>query len=341
MKTTWRAIALAAALASGASAFAQSSVTLYGRIDLNLTRTSNKTQSSLTGPSTSNNQWDMLQTSTSRIGVRGSEDLGGGMAAIFQLESAINADTGAADSRFWGRESWVGLRGGFGTFRMGRTLTPSQRVASNYDPHGTDGIGSFGSSGLLIGLSALPRFQDGLYYETPNLSGFTVFAGVQMDDIADANDDRHKSVRFRYASGPLDASLSIANMGNDDKVNTFGLSYKLGAFTPMFQYHSGERAGVDRSVLLIGTLAKLGPGELRAAWSKSDDKRDARAAVGTTPAVTPDDRTLFAVGYDYPLSKRTLMYGTFANDSTKRETVAGSFTRTRSRGFEAGIRHSF
>ena len=339
MKASLRAVAVAvAALSSGASALAQSSVTLYGRIDLNLTRLSTSAQASLAGARTSTSSWDMTQTSTSRIGLRGSEDLGGGMAAIFQLESAINADTGSADNnRFWGRESWVGLRGGFGTFRMGRTLTPSQRLASNYDPHGTDGIGSFGSSGLLIGLSALPRFQDGLYYETPNFGGFSVFAGAQMDDIADANNDRHKSVRLRYAAGPIDASLAIGDMGNDDKVTSFGLSYKVGAFTPMFQYHKGERGGVDRSTILIGTLAKLGTGELRAAWSKSDDKRNASA----TPVVRPEDRTLFAVGYDYPLSKRTLMYGTIANDSTKRSEVAGSYTSRRARGFEAGIRHAF
>jgi predicted porin len=325
MKTTWRAIALAAALACGASAFAQSSVTLYGRMDINLTRFSGSNNDA-------DNAWQMTQASTSRIGLRGSEDLGGGMRAVFQLESALDPDTGVTGSAFWGRESWVGLRGGFGTVRFGRTLTPSQRIASNYDPHGTDGIGSFGSGGLLIRQSALARFNDGIYYETPNLGGFSAFAGVQMDDVPGATDERFTSFRLRYQAGGFDASIGGASLNPGNKVTSFGLAYDFKFVKPMMQLHTGERNALDWRTFLVGLTAPLGTGELRAAYSKQDQRQGA----------TQDDRTLFAVGYDYPLSKRTLIYGTVARDSTEQiVTATNAVTKNNKNGFELGIRHNF
>jgi predicted porin len=316
IKPAWPA-ALAIALSCGANAYAQSARSLYGRIDLNLTRVSGQ-------------GWDMNQRSTSRLGVRGSEDLGGGLLAIFQLESAIDADVGGASaSRFWGRESWVGLRGRWGTLRLGRSQTPSQRLAANHDPHSTDGIGSLGSAGLLIGLAALPRFQDGLYYETPEWSGFTLYGGAQLDDIANNAKNRHRSVRVRYVGGPFDMSVATAEMGNRDKVRSIGLAYKIGAVSPMMQYHLGERTGVRRSTVLIGAQAALGVGAVRAAWSQSDDKRHFGAGV--------TDRTLTAIGYDHPMSKRTLLYGTVASETST--TMAS--TSERLRKIELGIRHIF
>lgn len=293
-----------------AQAQSSSGVTLYGRVDLNLTHFSGE-------------GWEMAQSSNSRFGLRGSEDLGGGMSAIFQLESRINAQNGTSEgNRFWGREAWVGLRGGYGMLRLGRSLSPSQRVASNYDPHGTDGIGSLGSGGLLIGHSPLVRLESGFYYETPKFGGFSVFAAAQMDDQANTVDDRIKSVRLRYENGPLDIALAHADMRTGNDVTSLGMAVKLGAFTPMLQYHWGERGANKRKTMLLGTLVKLGAGEVRAAWSKSDDR-----SSGNT------DRTLAAIGYDHALSKRTTLYGTVARDKT---TGDDGVT-----GVELGIRHLF
>lgn len=320
IKPAWPA-ALAVALCCGANAHAQSTLSLYGRIDLNLTRVSGQ-------------GWDMNQRSTSRLGLRGSEDLGSGLLAIFQLESAIDADVGGASaSRFWGRESWVGLRGRWGTLRLGRSQTPSQRLAANHDPHSTDGIGSFGSTGLLIGLAALPRFQDGVYYESPAWSGFTAYGSAQLDEAANSVNNRHYSARVRYVGGPVDASLAIAKMGNRDKLNSIGLAYKLDAVTPMMQLHTGRRAGVRRSTVLVGAVAALGAGSLRTAWSRSDDKREFGASV--------TDRTLTAIGYDHPLSKRTLLYGTAAAEKTDVRPTSTVSAAERANKIELGIRHVF
>jgi hypothetical protein len=101
-----------------------------------------------------------------------------------------------------------------------------------------------------------------------------------------------------------------------------GGSIKVGAFTPMFQFHTGQRASLDRRHWLVGTLVKARVGEVRAAYSRQDDQ--SRANV---------DRSLLAVGYDYPLSHRTLTYTTVVRDKTSKH---GAQT-----GIELGLRHSF
>ncbi len=310
-----KTIAAAAVLLAGsAAAWGQSSgVTMYGRVDLNLTHVSREA-------------WRMDQSSTSRLGLRGSETLGGGVVAIFQLESRINPQNGTTETpRFWGRESWIGVRGGFGTLRAGRTLSPSQRIASNYDPHGTDGIGSFGSGGLLLGhpSATFVRMDNGLYYETPRLGGFTVFAAYSMDETPGPTDERYHSIRLRYAKGPLDVSLGVGDLSAGNHVNSFGASYDFKVVKPMVQYHTGKRAGRDRATWLAGATAPVGKGELRAAYSKQDDRGSGMQT----------DRTLLAVGYDHPLSKRTLVYGTVIRDKTSRQDAKS--------GFELGLRHSF
>jgi predicted porin len=292
-------------------AYAQpTSVTLYGRVDLNLTKISDASLA-------------MSQASTSRFGFRGTEALGGGWNTLFQLEAAVEADTGQGGSALFGRESWLGVsKKEFGTLRLGRTLTPSQRVASNYDPHGTDGIGSFGSGGLLLTQSALARFNNGIYYETPNWGGFSVFAGHQLDEVKDSTDSSISSIRVRYQSGGLDTSLAYANLSKGNKVTSLGLSYDFKVVKPMFQFHSGQRNGIDRRHWLIGATAPLGAGNARVAYSKQDIRPAGRA-----------DRSLISAGYDYPLSKRTMLYGTYARDKTSGVKA--------SNGIELGIRHNF
>lgn len=298
----------------GAHAQSTGGVTLYGRVDLNLTHFSGES-------------WRMEQSSNSRLGLRGSEVLGGGLNAIFQLESRINADNGTSETpRFWGRESWVGLRSSnWGTLRLGRTLSPSQRLASGYDPHGTDGIGSFGSSGLLLGhpSATFVRMDNGIYYETPNMKGFSVFGAIALDETPGATDERFHSVRLRYSAGPIDASVAIGKLSVGNDVQSVGLSYDLGFMKPMFQHHTGKRGGNKRGSWLLGVTAPIGSGELRFAHSMQDDKR----AVGGI------DRTLTALGYDYRMSKRTVVYGTVVRDKTDRQSGKS--------GFELGLRHSF
>lgn len=107
-------LALAALAAVSTSALAQSSVSLYGVLDASLENL--KGDDSVTRVSSDN-------LAISRFGVRGLEDLGGGLKAKFNLEAGVKVDTGASDSSaFWGRSAWVGIEGGFGELRLGRVI---------------------------------------------------------------------------------------------------------------------------------------------------------------------------------------------------------------------------
>ena len=107
-----RSIIVAAIAALGSTAaMAQSTITIYGRLNMSVEN------QELTN-ATEDKIW-AAQNSSSRIGFRGTEDLGGGLKAIFLIEHGFSPDTGAANATFWGRESWVGLEGGFGRVRLG------------------------------------------------------------------------------------------------------------------------------------------------------------------------------------------------------------------------------
>jgi predicted porin len=309
-KFTYSIYALAlVAFASSAATQAQD-LTLYGRIELNATKFDDRSI-------------EITQASTSRWGLMGRSSLESGWRAEFQLESGFRPDTGTLSGGLFGRESWVGLsHNEVGLLRFGRTLTPSQRVSVNYDPNNTDSVGTFGPSGLMLGQSALSRFSNGVFYETPNVGGLTLFAGYQIDETKDKIDDSASSVRLRYRREDFDAAIAYADLSVGNHVTSIGASYRFGSIRPMVQYHVGRRNSERRVHWLAGATVSVSVGEFRLALLGEDD----RSAKNI-------DRRLASVGYDYPLSKRSLLYGTVARDRTR-----GGDARC---GFELGIRHNF
>lgn len=286
---------------------------LYGAVDLNLTKFARQRP-------------ELTQSSTSRLGVRGREPLGDGLSAQFQLESEVRPDTGTTASRFWGRESWVGLGHRWGTLRLGRSRTPLQRLVSEFDPHGTDGIGSFGNSGLLLGHGGLARFENALYLDSATLAGWSAALAIQFDETANGRDDQWRAWRMRYAanraSGAWVLSVGAAELAAGDRVTSVGLSWAVGGFIAHVQAHRGERAGYARGTWLAGFEWRFGQGLLRAAASHSGERR-----------VGAERRALVAIGWDRALSVRTTLYGTLARDRLAAKPPA--------LGIEAGIRHRF
>ena len=128
-------IALAVLSAAAGAASAQSNVTLFGVVDVGVRHVDNA------GTTSTQMSTDGLQSS--RLGFRGTEDLGGGLRAGFWLESAINADTGTPNAtRFWHRRSTVSLSSAsLGEIRLGRDLTPTWTAMADFDVFGTNGIG--------------------------------------------------------------------------------------------------------------------------------------------------------------------------------------------------------
>ena len=303
----------AASLFAPAVAQGQGGVTLYGRLDVNLTRARGQ-------------KWHMDRASHSRIGLRGSEDLGGGLRVQFQLESRISLKDGAVDAaRPWGRQAWLGLRGPWGALRMGRSYSPSRYAASSYDAM-DGGIGTPGTRALLLGHASATfvRFENGVYYETPRLAGLALSAAVSLHAAGGAKPRRRaRSLRLHYRRGAADLSVAYGHSGEGGHVASAGLAWDFGFIKPMAQFHAGTREGRRRAAWQIGLALPSGAGEWRAAFSRLDDRGPALQA----------DRTLLALSYRHKLSRRTLLYATVAHDQARSQPGR--------KGIELGLRHSF
>lgn len=338
-------IALAAVAASSA-ALAQSSVTLFGIVDVAVrnVKQGGVSQSSLSQDG----------TASSRIGFRGVEDLGGGMSASFWLEGALDPDTGNAAGLTFQRRSTVSLSGGFGEVRLGRDYTPTFWNHNVYDPFGTNGVGSstntFGALGS--GATTVVRANNTIAYFTPNISGFQgQFQYAFKETQTDNDPNKYAGLRLTYNAGPLSVALATAAEGsaaanvNKFKRTNVGASYDFGFIKPMAQYTIGKfetNAGVDQEVkhLMVGLTAPVGPGLIKASYTRSSYDNFA------------GDANQVAIGYEYGLSKRTALYTNYSRISNKvgaafsvsaeaGATGAAVTPGQSSRGFEVGVRHSF
>lgn len=348
-------IALAVLAASGA-AMAQSSVTLFGIVDAGVGRIS--ADKSVSGVTNSG-------ISSSRLGFRGVEDLGGGLSAGFWLEGGISNDEGTgkgggADGPGFEfkRRSTVSLAGAFGEVRLGRELAVGYDKASSYDPFGTNGVGSFlawsgtpGKAGA-TSLGQPVRVGNGVSYRTPgNLGGFFAQAhyafGETPSGSAYSKAGNYMALAGGYENGPLSATLAADKLRGtavNTDVSSFSLaaSYDLGVVKPSFiwnQQKINSNPEVKLASYLIGLTAPVGPGSLKVSYSNYDLKR------------SNNDSSVLAVGYVYDLSKRTAVYGTYAHLNNKAGAsrllgtggLSGAATAAGENvnGYQVGIRHAF
>ena len=198
-------IGLAAALSFAAvSASAQSNVTLYGRLNLDM-------EAVRQGSSSAENWIYRVSSNSSRLGVRGTESLGGGLNAIFQLESSVNGDAGGGTLA--GRETFIGLQGGWGTVKIGNFLAPYDDMHPIFGnvPTLTTSILSTASlwaqgfaSKALGGFDA--RLGNSVRYDSPNISGFT--GSIQASTSENTNHGMVYSMGGFYNAGPIQAGLA-------------------------------------------------------------------------------------------------------------------------------------
>ena len=339
---------LAASLLAAGTAAAQSSVTLFGIVDASARQVKN-------GSAGSQKQLATGGNATSRFGLRGVEDLGGGLRAGFHLESGISLDTGTTDAKFWGRRSTVSLMGGFGEVRLGRDYLPS--VLNTFaEPFGAVGVGSIGGSitygaGSNLGSVATTvlRADNAVSYFLPAMGGLygqgTVAAGEGV------NGNKYKGARIGYAAGPINVGFGygVTDTGATPDFKQFNLTanYDFGFAKLHTLYDVRKWAPREEKVILVGaTVPFAGLSSLRFAYAKADRSGGA-AGSGFGNA---DDATLVAAGYSYTLSKRTTLYTTLsriANKGARTTTVSGSGPLTGMRGgetssgFEAGVTHNY
>src|SRR4051794_33733719 len=170
-----------AALAVVGVASAQSSVTLFGVVDAAVSGYSNKADNRFTGVGTTVNQTPMTNSgyNSSRLGFRGTEDLGSGLAASFWLEAGLNNNDGSGNAEGGGlmfnRRSTVSLSGPFGEIRAGRDYPPTYWNDTVFDPFGTNGVGSslIDTASSATGDRNYVRASNSIgYFLPPNLGGF-------------------------------------------------------------------------------------------------------------------------------------------------------------------------
>jgi len=201
-------LALAALTAFAGVASAQSSVTLFGVVDVAARNTKNGTLSVKSLSQDGN--------ASSRLGFRGVEDLGGGMKAGFWIEGAISPDTGGT-GQTWQRRSTVSLMGGFGEVRLGRDYTPTFCNHTVFDPFGTNGIGSqtnlmtpLGVTSVLgNGATTLVRANNTIGYFLPAMGG--LYGQVQVAAGENTPGNKYIGGRIGYAAGPVNVALALGN----------------------------------------------------------------------------------------------------------------------------------
>ena len=355
MKKSLVALALFGAFA--ATAHAQSSVQIYGTIDAGLGKT---TGSSAVVTKRDNN----------KLGFKGTEDLGNGLKAIFQLEIRYESDTGTLENNarplFQG-QSRVGLQGDFGTVRLGRGLTAFQESSTAFDPwSGMPTPAGFQTDLTVAGYTSDPlsapgnsrnRFSNAVFFNSPVIAGFQFNATVAAKE---ANNNAAVAATVRNlttnASGNFALPLNVAPASNPYSMS---VTYNYAQFGAMAAY---ERNAVQAKLWSVGASFNVAP-ELRlmASYQHQDDgnfkivNTDTKAWVlGMNYDVgpgkiragygqkTPDGvaKTKQAsLGYDYNLSKRTYLY---ADISNKKVASATNYNNTTSNNYVGvGVHHNF
>ena len=364
MKKTLAAVAVLGAFAGSALA---ADVQLYGVVDTGLRYTHFDGDAAAAGyDAVDKFEMKSGQQSGSRFGFKGTEDLGNGLTVGFILENQFNSDDGSlSDSdHFFRREASLFLEGGFGKIAMGRIGSINNGVSSAQ--MGTWAVGA----GIWDNMIA---------YQTPTFAGFTVYAQYGMGSNNNENEsssDRYYALGAKYANGPLnlylavdsinyqtadltagvnaddiDDSLTVTFGGNYDfevvklfagaqyydeaKISTaFGLldsaDYNAQTYAGKFK---GWSLGVSASIPAAGGQVLVGAGYM-----------DAEAA-DSQKAAKDDELTRWVVsaGYDYPLSKRTNVYGilTYAQDSLDYTDTAAKDQDPTVFAAMIGLRHKF
>jgi predicted porin len=358
MKKSLLALAVLGAFAGAASA--QSSVTIYGSLDMAVAHGNGGTAGNNGGPAgnpsatNSGKAWFVQQSNGSRLGFRGNEDIGGGLSAQFQIEHRFTPDTGAAQNAnaFWQARSYVQISSAAaGRVYMGRDYTPAFWPAVKSDPFGWDGVGQGGSAmwaGFLTpnyGQGAGVRSSNTVGYKSPDLGGLTVQVAEGLSETSGAG--RDVGFNLEYAGGPIYGAFGYEKVSGGTQVAgtsvlNMALHYDLGVVKLMGYYArakvlaaSNAHAGTgleSNKFFQLGALAPIGPGTLKALVYRLDPQGNNLNGGG-------NNQTKFAVGYDYALSKRTNVYADLG--LTRGGVTAGAAQLTNNTTYAFGMKHTF
>jgi len=357
MKKSLIALAALATVATGAQA--QSNVTIYGILDMGIVNakglgTANQSNTTLTDP-----------MATSRLGFRGTEDLGGGLRANFNLEQGIIADTGAqgASSNLFNRQSWVGLeKNGLGSVQLGRTTRLDFDAVVGIDPvmgaanFGTNntvvfGAISAGTNNATAGEAEGSRFVNSAKFSSARMAGFQVsYQHSFGETTGNTSAARGQAYSVDYTQGKAKATYAYARANNSTgakawETSVVAASYDFGKVRAHAGYAERQllNNANDVKVTFVGASAPISAKTtLFAQYNKIENQSGVNAA----------DADTFATGALYALSKRTTVYGLVgrANNDPLANVAVVASSRTGSTAvgsgkdqtaYAVGVRHSF
>lgn len=347
-------LALAILAGCSAAASAQTSVAVYGVVDVGLASVTGATASTNVPtpslPAYSNGNELKLRDGImqgSRLGFRGAEDLGDGNAAIFTLEMGILTDTGASDQggTLFGRQAFVGLKGNnWGQLTLGRQYAPHYLAWKSIDPM-DDGFA--GAGGNLLPTNG-KRINNAIRYATPVISGFSGEILYGLGEVAGStSSSRTLGGTLTYQDGPLLVKAAYHELNNatatdKSKNSMIGATYNFGPAKAHLSYGTNKGAGtLDTTDLMAGVSVPMGLHSVMVSYISKDDK-----------ASTNRDASQWALAYTYLLSKRTNLYASWADITNKNgaafrtaSATAPSAGQTGAVGgtteYNVGIRHSF
>ncbi len=307
-----RTLLAAAATLLATGAFAQSSVTIYGRL--------NVTAEAIDANGVETKQ---LVNNASRLGFKGTEDLGGGLKANFILEHGFNVDTGTAGSSFWGRQSEVNLQGAFGMIRLGNFTSEAYFATADYiSMHNHDTGNSEDKLYAYIG-----RNSNKVAYRLPELvKGLSIEGAVTAGE--GAGRAKTADLAINYALGDLQLGFGYEKNADSNQFAIRAL-YEAGPFVfgGYVQQHDDATLG-DHTLFRLSAAYNMGASEFHLNYG----------SAGEYSKLAGSDASQFTLGYNYNLSKRTKVYAfyTKVDDAKKVYGTAGDFS-----SFAVGVRHNF
>jgi predicted porin len=337
------AVAVAGLLAAPLVAQAQTAnVVLYGRLNLDLEYVNAGAPGAVDTPNVTR-----LSSNSSRFGLRGTEALGGGLNAIWQIESSVSGDAGGGTIA--GRDTFIGLQGSWGTVRFGNFLAPYDDLHPVFGDTGTyltsiaaqaalwannggysKGTGSFDD-----------RLGNSLRYDSPNISGFTGSIQVSLFDDAGAGGNVSSAVwstAGQYKNGPFTGIVGFEYNSNvrcyATSTSTSGTNAQCGAthFLEADDWAFGVAAAWDFGIVRVAGLYErldydtpqgglkrdlygvyfsgpVGPGKWYLGYSYADEGKG--PSTQRVNGISGGDDTgayHLSISYNQPISKRTSWY---------------------------------
>ena len=354
MKKSLLALAILGAIAG--SAQAQSSVQIYGNVDAGIIKRTDQDSS-------------IGKRANNTLGFKGTEDLGNGLKAIFQLEMRYEPDTGTTETNAAGvqrplfqGQSRVGVTGGFGTFRIGRGLTAYQESSIAFEPfHGIPTPQGFQADIHVAGYTSDPlglpgnstnRFSNAIFYNSPVvMGGFQVNTTISTREANQgaALIGRGTAAAPQYAQGSTASTTPFSITG----------TYKNAAAGMMLAYERNAVESVVRSV--AGYIMATPDIKVMASITRQDQEHTRLLNQDTKAWVLGANYTLGAskflagygqkdvdglakvkqasLGYEYSLSKRTYLYADLSNKKGAPALTPGATTSINH--YALGVNHSF